>query len=125
MGETDNPNKNNLNLITGRWIDAEMGIGSPADVIEKYRPKFVLWAQKRVKLIGGWPKEQNRTKVVKEFLARGFIHQSDAEHMPGKYPVITLIGELQWPVSFDHHGDALEFVHKFGISGYTKCPLPK
>lgn len=131
-----NPNKTNLQQVTRGWLTHNHGgrnlvtfddyAGSAVDkFIERYRPKFVLWAQKRVKANGGWPKEQNRTKVIKEFLARGFIHQSDAPYTPGHYPIITLIGELQWPVSFAQHQEALEVSQKFGIPGYTKCPLPK
>lgn len=124
--KTENPNKYNLWETTQDWQAMNFISQDKINVfIEKYRPKFVIWAQKRVKANGGWPKEQNRTKVIKEFLARGFLHTSDVEPFPNKYPVVTLIGELQWPVYFDQHDEALEVSKKFGITGYTKCPIPK
>lgn len=121
----DNPNLSNTLYITYLVFPQSFDNKTLLYIIDKYRPRFVIWAQKRGKKNGGWPKEQNRTRVIKEFLARGFIHTSDVPYIAGKYPVITLVGELQWPVSFDLHQEALDISKRFGITGYTKCPIPK
>src|SRR5882757_1390670 len=126
--DSNNPNKDNLEMTTEQWLNDQEGekfeLADPETLINKYRPKFVLWAQKRVKKNGGWPKIQNRTSVIKEFLARGFVHTFDVLGQCDKYTVVTLIGELQWPVYFDLHQDALDCSKRFGIPGYTKCPIP-
>lgn len=120
----EDPNIENWALITTTFIREKKFSLNTDKVFKKYFPRFVKYMTPRAKRKGGWPKRENATEVIKEFLARGFVHASDINTNPKKYYVITLIGELAYPKAFDHHQDALEWASKWGINGYTKCPIP-
>lgn len=73
---------------------------------------------------GGYLPKLNKTKALKEFLARGYIHVDDA--LPyfekGKYSILCHTLPITWPEQFDSQQEGLAFLGEMGINGHCGCP---
>lgn len=93
---------------------------------DKYWERFENLYGNRAKERGGWPHPKNRTQIIKESLAMGFIYRDDLDYDPEKeYCVYLHIGGLYWPKLFENHQDAISIQIAYGINGYTGTKIPK
>lgn len=92
----------------------------------RYWERFIKKFGERARSNGGWPHLLNRTQVLKEFLAMGWIHRHDLDFIPTKvdgYCCYTHIADLWWPEVFEHHIDAINM--PYHITGYSGTTTPK
>src|SRR5687768_13269172 len=99
------------------------------EVHKKYWSRFEKYMIGKIKKKYGLPgpfPTMNRTRAIQEFIARGFVYETDAKiDRVGKYCVKANIANLWWPEHFDSHQDAIDIQTRFGISGLTGTTLPK
>lgn len=96
-------------------------------VYNKYWPRIVKYATKKVKANGGYWPMLSTTNTIKELLQRGWVHRND---MPDDFDPKGIVlfshdGGLIWPKTYEQHMEAMKQLEKVGIPGRTGTRLPK
>lgn len=93
---------------------------------KKYRPRFIkYYLSPMVRRNGGLFPHMGKTDAIKEFIARGFVHEDEVKlDKLNNCWIKCQIAPLVWPKDFYQHQDALQEMDKIGIPGYTGTVLP-
>lgn len=101
-------------------LTEDLGNSDIEKVWLKYRERFTnkYLGPRVLRRNGRFPQEQ-RTRAIKELLARGFMHEYDANIDKRKWFIECHIAPLVWHEDFEDQKDAINILNKFGIPGYT------
>jgi len=72
----------------------------------------------------GYTPKLTRTQMLREVMARGFVHKEDviAKFDQSKYAIVVHQLPITWPFQFDTQIAGINFLDGFGIPGYMGCP---
>lgn len=109
-------------LINGIWDAKKLSYINGPKLEYVYKKVWKSFYKNYVK-VGGKVSGMNNTTVIKELIARGFIHNGDAIDYRGrKYIIECTIAPLVWPEAFNTLEEAKNTNKGVGIPKYTNCP---